>query len=219
MAQLPKSGHGQFPHHLRTRSSGFGVSGVYILLAVFSLEYLARLYSATRNKLYKTWWDFALSPAAMIDLLVIVSMTMTFLGPEASILRLFRALRILRLARLGRFSQAIDLMSRAFQLRYAEMAVSALMLVMVLVASSTALYVVEGGTQPQAFGSIPRAMWWSIATLTTVGYGDIVPVTGLGRVFAAVTALTGIAIVAVPTGLFAAAFAEVSSASPDQDGA
>ena len=62
-------------------------------------------------------------------------------------------------------------------------------------------------------------MWWSIATLTTVGYGDIVPVTGLGRVFAAVTALTGIAIVAVPTGLFAAAFAEVSSASPDQDGA
>lgn len=183
------------------------------------MEYLARLYSATCNKRYKSRWDFARSPAAFIDLLVIVSMTMTFLGPEASILRLFRALRILRLARLGRFSQAIDLMNRAFQLRYAEMAVSALMLVMVLVASSTALYVVEGGAQPQAFGSIPRAMWWSIATLTTVGYGDMVPVTGLGRVFAAVTALTGIAIVAVPTGLFAAAFAEVSKSPRDQDGA
>jgi voltage-gated potassium channel len=77
-----------------------------------------------------------------------------------------------------------------------------------LLISSTFLYLVEGDAQPEAFGSIPRAMWWSIATLTTVGYGDVIPVTALGRVFSGVTAIIGIGLIAMPTGILAAAFSD-----------
>ncbi|MFO1087130.1 MAG: potassium channel family protein [Reyranellaceae bacterium] len=70
------------------------------------------------------------------------------------------------------------------------------------------LYLVEADVQPKAFGSIPRAMWWSIATLTTVGYGDVTPVTAVGRTFAGITTLTGIGLIAMPTGILAAAFSD-----------
>ena len=74
--------------------------------------------------------------------------------------------------------------------------------------SSAFLYVLEGDTQPDAFGSIPRALWWSVATLTTVGYGDVTPVTVMGRIFAGLTAIAGIGLIAMPTRILAAAFSE-----------
>ena len=77
-----------------------------------------------------------------------------------------------------------------------------------MLAASTLLYFVESTAQPEAFGSIPRAMWWAVETLTTVGYGDVVPVTPLGRFLAAVTALCGIGIIALPTGMLAGAFSD-----------
>lgn len=77
-----------------------------------------------------------------------------------------------------------------------------------LVGSSSMLYLLEAGSQPEAFGSIPRALWWSIATLTTVGYGDVTPVTALGKLFAGITAIAGIGLIAMPTGVLAAAFSD-----------
>jgi voltage-gated potassium channel len=77
-----------------------------------------------------------------------------------------------------------------------------------LLVSSTLLYIVEGDGQPEAFGSIPRAMWWSIATLTTVGYGDVIPVTAIGRLLSGLTALLGIGLIAMPTGILASAFSD-----------
>ena len=77
-----------------------------------------------------------------------------------------------------------------------------------LIASSTLLYIVEGQGQPETYGSIPRAMWWSVATLTTVGYGDVYPMTAIGRVFAGLTAITGIGVIAMPTGILASGFSD-----------
>lgn len=77
-----------------------------------------------------------------------------------------------------------------------------------IIISSTVLYLAEGSVQPEEFGSIPRAIWWSVATLTTVGYGDVTPITALGKVFAGITAMFGIGLVAMPTGILAAAFSE-----------
>jgi voltage-gated potassium channel len=76
------------------------------------------------------------------------------------------------------------------------------------VISSALLYLVEGGVQPDNFGSIPRAMWWSIVTLTTVGYGDVFPMTAVGRILAAITAVTGIGLIAMPAGILAASFSD-----------
>lgn len=193
---------------LRDRFGAWFVLAELSFFVIFGTEYLLRLLIAPCNPRYGSAWGFARTPAAMIDLVVILSMLAPFLGIQMTLLRLVRALRIIRLARLGRFSHAIHLLGRAIASRGPEILVSVVFAGMLLLFSSAGLYLLEGGRQPDDFGSIPRAMWWSVATLTTVGYGDAVPVTGFGRFFAALTALTGIGIIAVPTGLMAGAFTE-----------
>lgn len=184
-----------------------------VFVALFAAEYLARAWTATVNPRWPSLRGYLVSPVALFDLAVIVGGLLPFFGLEANLLRLVRAFRLVRLARLGRFSRAMRLIGTALASRGPELLVSLGLLSGLLLAASTGLYLAEGGVQPEAFGSIPRAMWWAVATLTTVGYGDFVPVTGLGRVMAAVTALTGVAVIAVPTGLIAAAFADAMRAA------
>jgi voltage-gated potassium channel len=161
---------------------------------------------------YKDGWRGRLrylrSPTALIDLLALSPMLLTFIGNEAYIFRLFRMLRILRLARLGRFSSSLQLLTEAVSSRRYELGMSVMLTGFLLLVSSTVLYVVEGGTQPEAFGSIPRTMWWAIVTLTTVGYGDAYPITVIGRICAGMTAVAGIGVIAMPTGILASAFSD-----------
>ena len=110
---------------------------------------------------------------------------------------------------LGRFSDALNALGRALYQRRYEMILSAGAAFMLLLFSASMLYVVEAEHQPDTFGSIPRALWWSVATLTTVGYGDVTPITALGRVLAGMTAIAGVGLVALPAGILAAAFSDV----------
>lgn len=151
---------------------------------------------------------YAVTWSSLLDLVVIVSFLLPMVGLESTVLRMLRAARLIRLARLGRYSVALGMTFDAIAERRFELAVSVIIAFGLMLLSSSALYLAEGNIQPEAFGSIPRAMWWSVATLTTVGYGDIIPVTPLGRVFAAMTALTGVGIIAIPTGLLVGAFAD-----------
>ncbi len=175
---------------------------------IFLVEYGCRIWVSKENPGYPSRWRYAMTPAALVDLLVLVGILFTAMGAEGFLLRLVRALRILRLARLGRFSSALMVMSRAIVERKFELLISFMAAFILLLLSSTALYVFEAETQPEAFGSIPRAMWWAVATLTTVGYGDVVPITALGRLAAAFTALSGIGLIAMPTGVLAAAMSD-----------
>lgn len=183
---------------------GFGI--------IFTTEYLVRLWTSAEDPRYgeslRGKLQFIASPAAVLDLLAITPFFVVAIGSEAYVLRLFRLLRVLRLARLGRFSTALTHLIQAVTSRRYELAMSALVALVLMLVSSTVLYIVEGEVQPDAFGSIPRAMWWSIVTLTTVGYGDVHPVTVLGKIFAGATALTGIGLIAMPTGILAAAFSD-----------
>lgn len=179
---------------------------------LFLLEYVMRLWVCVEDDRYRGAAGrlrYAVTPAAIIDLLALAPLLLPFIGAEAYILRLVRLLRIVRLTKLGRYTRAASAVARAMHLRRHELAVSFAAGLLVLLVSATCLYVVEGGDQPEQFGSIPRAMWWSVATLTTVGYGDIFPITPLGKVLAGLTAVTGIGLIAVPTGLVASAFTEV----------
>ena len=97
---------------------------------------------------------------------------------------------------------------KAIYNRRHELLISIMLATVIMIFSSSILYLVEGAAQPEHFGSIPRAMWWSIATLTTVGYGDAYPITALGKIFAAITAIAGIGLIAMPTGILAASFSE-----------
>ncbi|MFD1911183.1 potassium channel family protein [Halodurantibacterium flavum] len=189
----------------------------FTLLLVFSGEYGLRVWCAPENPRHGGRLAYMLWPLPMLDLIVIVTMAFTLVGMEGVLLRLLRLIRLLRLAKLGAFSRAFDDIAAAVFKRRFELAVSLIIAAVMLLLSSVALYVVEGGEQPVAFGSIPRAMWWSMATLTTVGYGDIVPVTAAGKVCAALTALTGIGLIAMPAGILAAAFSEAVQSRLDRE--
>lgn len=178
----------------------------------FLVEYGVRLWVCVEDQRYRGAAGrlrYALTPAAIIDLLALTPLLIPFIGAEAYILRLVRLLRIARLAKLGRYSKAAAAVAQAIRLRRHELAVSLAAGLLLLLVSATCLYAVEGGDQPEQFGSIPRAMWWSVATLTTVGYGDVFPITPLGKVLAGLTAIMGIGLIAVPTGIVAAAFSDV----------
>ncbi|MGE0500585.1 MAG: ion transporter [Rhizobiaceae bacterium] len=194
----------------------------FTFASIFLVEYLLRLWIAAENPACGPGivgrLKYAVTIPALIDLIALSTLFMAFLGSEGALLRLLRLSRIFMLARLGRYSTALQAIGHAVSSRRYELAMSLGIAFMLLLISSTVLYVVEGPHQPDHFGSIPRAMWWSIATLTTVGYGDVFPVTPLGKIFAGVTAITGIGLIAMPTGILASAFSDALKARRDEHG-
>ena len=196
---------------LRGSMPGFFWIAELFIVMVFSIEYLARVYAAGEDPQYSGFRGrlrFMASGWAIVDLLAILPFILTGGAYNSFIIRLLKLLRLLRVARVGRFSQAWVSLSDAIYGRRFELALSGAVAFLIMLISSAFLYALEGDTQPDAFGSIPRALWWSVATLTTVGYGDVTPVTLLGRIFAGFTAIAGIGLIAMPTGILAAAFSE-----------
>lgn len=185
----------------------------YFFISFFSVEYIVRLWACNNNPKFRGSImgriRYALTPSALFDLLAIVPVLFLSVGSDAFLLRFIRLLRLLRIAKLGRFSQASQYLFEAVKLRQYELYLSMVIAGILLIISSTLLYLFESHTQPDAFGSIPRAMWWSLVTLTTIGYGDVVPVTFAGRFFAGMTGVLGIGLIAMPTGILASAFSDV----------
>ncbi|MDX5376443.1 MAG: ion transporter [Halomonas sp.] len=196
----------------------FAIEAVFV--ALFLAEYGCRLYAAGEEPRYRGISGrirYVFSFWALIDLLAILPFFLAFLPfNNVFLLRMMRVMRILRLARLGRFSRAWSALAEALHARSYELLLSVGVAGLLLLISAACLYVVEAADQPEAFGSVPRALWWSIATLTTVGYGDVTPITPLGKVFAGITAVAGIGIIAMPTGILAAAFSDVFQSKDHQ---
>lgn len=180
--------------------------------SVFAIEYVARIWTVVENPQFAGYrfprLRYMLTPIAIIDLLAIVPAFLAFGGASSLALRFFRILRMLRLAKLGRTSTAWRAIREALHERRYEFGVVLALVGLTLLISAAMLYLAEADAQPDKFGSVPRALWWSIVTLTTVGYGDTFPVTVLGKFFAAIVAITGVMVIAIPTGIFAASFSE-----------
>lgn len=179
---------------------------------LFAGEYLARLWTVAEADDPRPVWRrrlrFVLSPSGLIDLVVIATSFAPFLTANAQMLRLLRLFRIVRLAKLGRMSSAMRYLAKAVASRRMELGLTAGLGAGLIVTGATLLYWIEGEVQPDKFGSIPRALWWAVITLTTTGYGDAYPVTPAGKVVAALVAICGIAVIALPTGILAAAFSD-----------
>jgi voltage-gated potassium channel len=183
-----------------------------VSVAIFTVEYFARFWACTADERFsgsiKGRLRQALRPMSIIDLLAILPFYLPFLGMDLRSLRVLRLLRVLRVAKVGRYYSSLNLIKKVFQSKKEELVLSSALLGLLLVISSSLLYYCENSTQPEAFSSIPATMWWSVATLTTVGYGDIYPVTMLGKFCASVISILGIGVFALPTGILGAGFVE-----------
>ncbi|MBO9432731.1 ion transporter [Ruegeria sp. R13_0] len=170
-------------------------------LFVFVVEYAARLWVATENPNYKSRASWAVSPIAIIDLLAILPALLYLLFPVD--LRLLRTFRMLRLLKLTRYSPALGMLLAVFEEEAGAFFAGFFILMVMLIFAASGAWLAEHEAQPEAFGSIPAAMWWAMATLTTVGYGDVTPVTVAGKIFGAAITVIGIGMAALPAGIIA----------------
>lgn len=181
-------------------------------VAVFTCEYLLRLWTAvevpylSRMPAWKARATFAARPSQIIDLLAILPFYLSqFLSID---LRVLRVLRLLRFLKLSRYSPAMYTLIRVISTERRALLGAGLLLVMAVLFAATGMYFIENDAQPDKFGSVPDAAWWAIATLTTVGYGDVAPITPLGRLFGAVTMVCGLCILALPVAIISTGFAQ-----------
>jgi len=180
---------------------------------VFTVEYLLRLW--TSDMLYpdetkgRAAWRYVHSGMAVIDLLAILPFYLPmFLPGNLLAVRVFRLVRLLRIFKLNRYFESLSAIGEVIRSKAKELLGSMFFVALMLVISSLVIYAAEHDAQPQAFKNAFSGLWWAVATLTTVGYGDIYPVTVVGRVFGAMIALLGIGMVAIPTGIISSGLIE-----------
>jgi voltage-gated potassium channel len=183
----------------------------YIVVVIFTLEYFLRLAAS------KPTYRYAFSFLGVVDLLAVLPFYLG-LALDLRSIRALRLLRLFRILKLGRYGDAFDRLGAAFRSVSAELTVFFVGTLILLYLCGVGIYYCENEAQPEVFRSVLSGFWWGIVSLTTVGYGDIYPITPLGKVFASVVLFIGLGIVAVPTGLIASALTRTSHASRKHDG-
>lgn len=168
---------------------------------LFGVEYFLRIYTA-KNRI-----GFIFSFFGIVDLLAILPIIIAQI-PAFRVLRVLRFLRVFRIFKATRFILAMDRMIEALAEVRREILALIILSSMLVYLAACGIYFFEKDAQPEDFGSIPDAMWWAIVTLTTIGYGDVYPITPGGKVFTAVIALIGIGLIAIPSGLLASVLTE-----------
>lgn len=184
-----------------------------VSVIIFSIEYVLRVWTA--DLLYpdlsriKSRIKYITSAMAIIDLLSILPFYLPLLIKiDLRVLRALRIVRLLRIMKLNRYTNALSAIAQVFRNKAQQLLSSMLVLVILMIISAVLMYNIEHSAQPDEFDNAFSALWWAIATLTTVGYGDIYPVTAAGKILSAVIAFLGVALVAVPTGIISAGFVE-----------
>lgn len=181
---------------------------------IFAIEFALRLWSEDENPAHKGALGrlrFLMQPVTIADILAFAPELIAILffpGYSSALFPALRALRLFRLFKLARYVPAFAIVGAAVRRAWAPLMAALCVAAAQLYIAAMMLYFIEGDSKPQAFGSIARAMWWAVVTLTTVGYGDVYPETAWGRFAAGLVALAGVGIVALPTGILASSFAE-----------
>ena len=186
-----------------------------ISILIFTIEYLLRVWSCNMDPRYRhSIWGrlrYMFTLGALIDLLAILPFYIHIIvGLDLRVLRVLRLLRLLRVFHLTSYMKAARLIVIVFKNKMNELLLSLVLIFFLLIISSCLIYFAEHIAQPELFSSIPRTLWWSIVTLTTVGYGDMIPVTVYGRILTGFILLSGVALFALPAGIITAGFLEES---------
>lgn len=173
-----------------------------VVVLVFTVEYFVRWWWAADRRRYP------FSALAIIDLLAVLPFYLA-VGLDLRGLRAVRLLRVFQLLKLSRYNQALQTLGEALRRTAPEFAALGTITAMVLFFAAVGVYYAENTRQPEAFASVPAALWWAVVTLTTVGYGDVYPVTPLGKCMASVVMLLGIGWIAIPAGLLSSTLTEM----------
>jgi voltage-gated potassium channel len=196
---------------IEAAAGGFFLRFELVSVAVFTAEYLARLWACVEDPRYasrgRLAWVF--SPMALVDLLAIAPFYLSLVAVVPLDLRFVRVLRLARVFRLLRveaLSQALHTLGNVTRKKRHELLISVFVVAMLVLLVSSIMYFIEHGEEGTAFTSIPAAMWWGIITVTTIGYGDMTPVTAVGKVFGGVVAFLGVCAFALPVGIISAGF-------------
>lgn len=188
-------------------------------MLIFVIEYILRVWFSVEDNRYKYSIKgrikYILSPYAIIDLLVLIPFLIPDLIPADYKTNALRLLKLFIILKLIRYSQSLQGITKVFYSKKKELAMLIYMLFFLLVLVSTLMYYVENKAQPESFSSIPATMWWGVITLTTVGYGDMYPITPPGKILGALVAILGIGLFALPAGILASGFYEQFSDKKD----
>lgn len=177
-----------------------------ISVVIFSIEYLLRLWTCNVDVAYKGRLKgrvkYLFSPLALIDLFAILPFYIPMFIPiDLRFLRVIRLVRIFRILKFGRYSASLQMLGRVLRKKKAELIVTFFVVFLLLIIASSLIYEFEREAQPEKFSNILSSMWWAVVTLTTVGYGDVYPVTTMGKILSSLIALLGIGLFALPAGI------------------
>ncbi|MEO7265622.1 MAG: ion transporter [Ferruginibacter sp.] len=188
---------------------------IFDLLSViiFTIEYVLRVWSSNHDPRFAHSIHgrikYMLSLGAIIDLLAILPFYVhVFSGLDLRVLRMLRLLRFLRLFRLTAYMKSARLITNVFKTRANDLKLSLVLILFLIVIAASLLYFAEHQAQPEVFSSIPATIWWAIISVTTVGYGDMIPITLTGKIITSIISMMGLAILALPAGIITAGFLE-----------
>lgn len=197
---------------IRAEYASFFLYFELLSVGVFTIEYLARVVFCTTRTEYAHpvfgRLKFMGTPYLIVDLLAILPFYLGFFIFDLRFLRALRLFRFFRLFKLTRYSQSIRTFTTVIRRKKEDLVVTMTVTSILLLASSSLMYFVEHAAQPEKFSSIPAALWWGVATLTTVGYGDVYPITPLGKFLGAIIAALGVGLFALPASILASGFIE-----------
>lgn len=186
----------------------------HIIMPIFVLEYGLRTYASGSLKKYRGFRGkirYIISPYAIIDLIVILPYLFIGFDINSTFIRSLRFFRIFRLFRMKKQAEFVKVVSEILSSKKEEFIVLLFFTLAIIIFLSFIVFQAEHRAQPEVFTSIPQTLWWAVATLTTVGYGDMFPITTLGKFITAIVSILGIAFVAIPGGIFASEFLNIYS--------
>lgn len=193
-----------------------------ISVIIFTVEYLLRVWTSDllypKKSSFKSRIKYIFSFMALIDLLAILPFYLPLFIPiDLRVLRSLRVIRLLRIFKINRYTNALNTIGQVFKNKASQLISSIMVVGLLMIIAAVLMYNIENSVQPEAFSNALEAMWWAVATLTTVGYGDVYPITAAGKVLATIIAFLGIGMVAVPTGIITAGFSELVKSDEEKD--
>ena len=179
----------------------------FFSIVIFTIEYLLRLWTApykfiSSKNVFLPYLRYIFSFFGIIDLCVILPFYLPFIiNVDLRVFRILRIFRFMRILKLARYNSSLKLIIRVFRKQKEKLYITIFFMVVMILLASSIMYFVENAVQPDKFPNIPATLWWAVATLTTVGYGDVYPVTILGKILGSIISIMGIGLIAMPSGI------------------